>query len=144
MGSRTLCCHPLNLAKATRYLPRSRAQPDFMQVSINSTVLPAAHTRCSGMNILHTPDQFKDLCELYCLPTTQLQPIMQYRHAGQHQPCLLPQDTVCPPLPSSSSLVSITRNSKANMRALRHPKYPFPGSQEPLVLPSDVCEHSVA
>lgn len=46
--------------------------------------------------------------------------------------------------PPSHPSVSNTEYSKANMRALGHPKYPFPGSKEPLVLPPDVCEHSVA
>lgn len=54
--------------------------------------------------------------------------------------------TLCvlfPLLPSHPS-VKNTEQSKANMRTLGHPKYPFPGSKEPLVLPPDVYEHSVS
>lgn len=112
-------------------MPRSPAQANFTEASIGSTVLPAAHIRYSGMNLLHTSDQVKYLCELYCLPTTQLQPIMQVQthRAAPAMPAspghCVSSTPLFPTPPSSSSLVSITQNSKANMRALGHPNTPL-------------------
>lgn len=82
------------------------------------------------------------ICELYLPPTWN-------HHAGTDTQGST-NDACCPRTrcvlhsPPSHPGVQNTEHSKANRRALGHPKYPFPGNKEPGVLPPDVYEHSVA
>lgn len=91
------------------------------------------------MSILHTQVTSRT-CELNSCQAPTWNPLYRHRHAGQHQGCLLPQDCV-----SYTPLLPIldTEHREANTWALGHPKYSFPGSKEPLVLPPDVCESSL-
>lgn len=90
------------------------------------------------MNILSTSDQLKNLCELYCLPTIQLQPVTQVQtHRAAPTLPASPGNVFSPLLPSPFLSISEQLGKQKG-----HPKYPFPGSRQPLTLFPDACEHS--
>lgn len=138
-GSRTSCHLPPSFALARRYLLRSSAQPDFIEVGISSTTIRLPTPGVLGwINILRTSDQFKNLCKLYCLPTIQLQPVTQVQ-THRAAPAMPASPRPMFVLPFFLPLFSISQQSG---KREEHPKYSSPGSQQPLTPFPDECEHS--
>lgn len=113
-GSRTSCHLPPSFALARRYLLRSSAQPDFIEVGISSITIRLPTPGVLGwINILRTSDQFKNLCKLYCLPTIQLQPVTQVQthRAAPAMPASPPANVCSSFLPSPFQHLTTVRQT---------------------------------